>query len=125
VAALFDMIATYWRDKVEMYNRYLGFKSIARKRKMEMKNRSRIEITSLILEAANGGGARKTTLMNKARLSYKQLKGQLTLLIERDLIYYDIENQTLRTTIKGLRFLQLYNQIGEMMSKIPLAPGPR
>ncbi len=90
-----------------------------------MKNRSRIEVTSLILEAANGGGVRKTNMMNKARLSYKQLKGHLTLLIERDLICYDIENQTFRTTVKGLRFLQLYNQIGEMMRKIPLAPGPR
>jgi len=35
-----------------------------------MKHRSRIEITSLILEAANGGEVRKTKITNNVNLSY-------------------------------------------------------
>ena len=50
-----------------------------------MKYRSRTEIVSMILEAANGG-ATKTKIMYKAFLSYAQLKEYLSLLIENNLI---------------------------------------
>jgi predicted transcriptional regulator len=38
-----------------------------------MGNRSRTEIVSSILDAANGGGASKTKIMYTAFLSYNQL----------------------------------------------------
>ena len=80
-----------------------------------MKYRSRTDIVALILEAANGG-ATKTKIMYKAFLSYAQLKEYLTVLLQNDLLEYEDETQLFRTTEKGLRLLQMYNQFDEMMS---------
>src|SRR5205823_13761037 len=81
-----------------------------------MKYRSRTDIVGLILEAANGGGATKTRIMYKAFLSYAQLKEYLTVLLENNLLEYQEGAQFFRTTEKGIRFLQMYNQFDEMMS---------
>ena len=80
-----------------------------------MKYRSRIDIISQILEVANGGGVTKTTIMYKAFLSYAQMKEYLTIVTESDLLRYDIDTQTFKTTEKGLRFLKTYNQMGDEM----------
>jgi predicted transcriptional regulator len=80
-----------------------------------MKYRSRTDIVGLILEAANGG-ATKTKIMYKAFLSYAQLKEYLTVLLQNGLLEYEDETQLFRTTEKGLRLLQMYNQFDEMMS---------
>ncbi|MFL6390776.1 MAG: winged helix-turn-helix domain-containing protein [Nitrososphaeraceae archaeon] len=79
-----------------------------------MKYRSRTDIVGLILEAANGG-ATKTRIMYKAFLSYAQLKEYLTVLLQNDLLEYKEERQNFRTTEKGIRLLQMYNQFDEMM----------
>ena len=79
-----------------------------------MKYRSRTDIVGLILQAANGG-ATKTKIMYKAFLSYAQLKEYLTVLLENDLLEYEEGRQFLRTTEKGIRFLQMYNQFDEML----------
>ena len=81
-----------------------------------MKYRSRTDIVGLILEAANGGGATKTKIMYKAFLSFAQLREYLTVLQENDLLEYEEGNHSYRTTEKGIRFLQMYNQFDEMMS---------
>jgi len=80
-----------------------------------MKYRSRTDIVGLILEAANGG-ATKTKIMYKAFLSYAQLKEYLTVLLQNDVLEYEDETQLFRTTEKGLRLLQMYNQFDEMIS---------
>ena len=80
-----------------------------------MKYRSRSDIVGLILEAANGG-ATKTKIMYKAFLSYAQLKEYLTTLLENRLLDYEEGRQFLRTTEKGMRVLQMYNQFDEMIS---------
>ncbi|HSN96196.1 MAG TPA: winged helix-turn-helix domain-containing protein [Nitrososphaeraceae archaeon] len=79
-----------------------------------MKHRSRSEIIGAILEAANGGGATKTTIMYKAVLSYDLMKQHLIFLAENDLIEYEQGMMTYRTTERGMRLLQLYNNINEM-----------
>ena len=84
--------------------------------KILMKYRSRTDIAGLILEAANGGGATKTRIMYKAFLSYAQLKEYLIVLLENSLSDYEEGRQFYRTTEKGIRFLQMYNQFDEMMS---------
>ena len=76
-----------------------------------MKYRSRTDITGLILEAANCG-ATKTKIMYKAFLSFAQLKEYLAMLTQNGLISYE-DSQKYRTTEKGLRMLQIYNQINE------------
>ena len=80
-----------------------------------MKHRSRSEIIGAILEAANGGGATKTTVMYKAVLSYDLMKEYLLSLAEDDLIEYEQGMMTYRTTPKGMRVLQLYNSVNEMV----------
>lgn len=82
-----------------------------------MGNRSRTEIISQILESANVGGATMTKLKYKAFLSQDQLEEYLMVLIESDLLRYDNEMRTFKTTEKGLTFLQAYNQIDQMLKE--------
>jgi predicted transcriptional regulator len=79
-----------------------------------MKYRSRTDIASRILEAANGGTT-KTKIMYKAYLSYAQLKEYLVVLLEGGLIEYQPSEQNYKTTEKGLKFVKSYSQIGEMI----------
>jgi predicted transcriptional regulator len=79
-----------------------------------MKYRSRTELTSSILEAANGGGgATKTKIMYKAFLSYAQLKDYLAMLIENSLLSREGDNY--KTTSKGIRFLQTTRELGSLL----------
>ena len=79
-----------------------------------MKYRSRTEIVAMILEAANGV-ATKTRIMYKAFLSYAQLREYLSVLIENNLLEYLEGSQTYKTTEKGLNFLKMHNEIGELL----------
>ena len=79
-----------------------------------MKYRSRTEIVAMILEAANGG-ATKTRITYKAFLSYAQLREYLSVLIENNLLEYLEGSQTYKTTEKGLNFLKMHNEIGELL----------
>jgi predicted transcriptional regulator len=80
-----------------------------------MRNKSRIEIMGDILKAANGGNATWSKLTYKTFFSYVQMKEYLGALTEKDLIRYDEDTQTFKATEKGLRFLDTYNQIGNMI----------
>ena len=82
-----------------------------------MKRRCKIEIISLILEDANEGGTTKTTVLYSAFLSYSQLIRLLKLSTQRDLLSYDLNSRTLKTTEKGLRFHEIYSQISDVMKK--------
>ena len=79
-----------------------------------MKYRSRAEIVSSILDAANSR-ATKTKIMYIAFLSYVQLKEYLSVLIENNLLEYLEGTRTFRTTEKGLNFLKMHNEIGELL----------
>ena len=79
-----------------------------------MKYRSSTEIVSNILDAANGG-ATKTKIMYTAFLSYNQLKEYFSILIENNLIEYLDGTQTYKTTEKGLNFLKMHSEIGELL----------
>ncbi len=79
-----------------------------------MGNRSRTEIVGSILDAANGGTT-KTKIMYTAFLSYNQLNEYLSLLIENNLIEYLDGTNKFKTTEKGLFFLKMHNEIGELL----------
>jgi predicted transcriptional regulator len=79
-----------------------------------MKYRSRTEIVGNILDAANGR-ATKTKIMYKAFLSYGQLKEYLSVLIENNLIEYLDGTRTFKTTEKGLNYLKMQNEMGELL----------
>lgn len=78
-----------------------------------MKNRSKTEIVSSILDAANGG-ANKTKIMYKAFLSYGLLREYLVLLMQNNLISLE-GTQIYKTTEKGLYFLKIQSEIGELL----------
>ena len=83
-----------------------------------MKYRSRTEIVGNILDAANGG-ATKTKIMYVAFLSYAQLKEYLSILVENNLIEYLDGIRKFKTTEKGLNYLKMNNEIGELLQTIP------
>jgi predicted transcriptional regulator len=86
-------------------------------------NRSRDDIISDILEVASGGGiATKMGIMYKTFLSHAQMKNYLTYLTQHDLIEYDVGAQIYKTTEKGLRFLDTYGQMDDMIKDGPLSP---
>ena len=83
-----------------------------------MKYRSRIDIISVILDAANGGtdGLTKTKIMYQAYLSHEQIKEYLSVLIESELLNYDVYTRKFKTIEKGPRFLDTYNQMSDVMN---------
>jgi predicted transcriptional regulator len=80
-----------------------------------MKTRSRIDIISQILEIANGGVTTKIKIMYRANLSHAQLKGYLITLSDKGLLLYDLDTNTFQTTEKGLKFLEFYNMLDNVI----------
>jgi predicted transcriptional regulator len=85
---------------------------------MTMKNRSRMEILYDIIAAARAS-ARKTHLMYKSNLSFKQLDVYLKFLLRQSLMEerFDIEDGSKRyyVTSKGLQFLDLFENLQSFM----------
>jgi predicted transcriptional regulator len=79
-----------------------------------MTYRSRMDIVSKILQVANGGAA-KTKIMYSAFLSYSQMKEYLMMLTQNDLLSYDLDTRTFKTTEKGLMLIEVYNQMDGMI----------
>ena len=82
-----------------------------------MKNRSRVDIVSLILEVAIEG-ATKGRIMDKAYLTVLQLKDYLFLLLENGLLSYGKGTGIYKTTEKGIRLLKNYNLISTKLAQI-------
>ena len=82
-----------------------------------MRYRSRTDIISEILDAANGGSATKAKIMYRTYLSFVQLKEYLMILTKSDLLRYDSNTHTFKTTEKGLKFLEAYNQMDNMIKE--------
>ena len=81
-----------------------------------MGNRSRTEIVSNILDAANGG-VTKTKIMYITFLSFGQLKEYLSILIENNLIEYLDGTHKFKTTAKGLNLLKIHNEMAELLQQ--------
>jgi len=79
-----------------------------------MKYRSRTDIVGSILEATNGGRATKTKIMYKAFLSFTQLKEYLMDLLQNELIEFEEGQKTYTTTAKGIRLLQIFNNMEDL-----------
>jgi predicted transcriptional regulator len=88
-----------------------------------MKNRSRNEIIATILEIVSSGGATtRTKIMYGAFLSYTQLNEYTSFLLKKDLISRQQKTNhsaaSFRITEKGTHFLEIHNQMNEMVSII-------
>src|SRR5579862_5475447 len=82
-----------------------------------MKYRSSTEIIDSMLRSIRSG-ATKTHIMYRAYMSYSQLKEYLKLLEERELIKYEQGSQLYLLTEKGLRFMNAYDKINELVPSI-------
>jgi len=80
-----------------------------------MKYRSRSDIVSMMLESARSG-ATKTKIMYKAYLSYAQVMEYLKYLQQSELLAYEKGTQLYRPTEKGLKFLNMSNELNEMVA---------
>ena len=87
--------------------------------KLELKNRSKVDIIYDILASAVDGGVKKTHIMYKANLSSEQMKFYFHTLLSHSLLTSgrDSENNLIyKTTQKGVKFLQCCVQIQSLIS---------
>jgi len=81
-----------------------------------MKYRDRKEIIALILTSASRmNGVLKTKIMYEAFVSFSQLEEYIALLLRNGLLEHDELKKTYKTTEKGLRLLELYNSLPEIV----------
>jgi predicted transcriptional regulator len=79
--------------------------------------RASIEIIAEILKIANGGNVTRTKIMYSAFLNFFQVKQYLPMLTERDLLSYNADTRTFKTTEKGLMLLETYDLLVDLMLK--------
>jgi len=82
----------------------------------DRKRRDRLYIMAEVLEIARNG-CLKTQIMYRANLSFAQLNDYLGFLLEVGLLKESSENRkdVYRTTPKGVRFLQSYYKIRDLL----------
>ena len=80
-----------------------------------MKHRSRLEIIAEILETASTNKAIQAKIMHRVYLSYPQLKDYLAHLLENGLIEYKAGERIYRTTDRGMRFLEIYRHLNDVV----------
>ena len=78
-----------------------------------MRYRSRQDIITMIINSARAGATRSKILYT-AYLSYAQLVEYLQFLQENDLLVLEEETQLYRPTERGLKFLNISNELNEM-----------
>jgi len=87
-----------------------------------MKYRSSTEIIDSMLRSIRSG-ATKTHIMYRAYMSYSQLKEYLKLLEERQLIRIEPGSQLYMLTEKGLKFMNAYEKINELVPSVNESKG--
>ena len=82
------------------------------------KHRDRLSIIAEILKGAREGSLR-TQITYKASLSSAQLREFLPVLLDSDLLEVNeiAKNTVYKTTNRGLKYLQCYTEIGELLNK--------
>jgi len=82
------------------------------------KRRDRLEIIARILKVARDG-VHKTQIMYKASLSFAQLTAYSSFLVKLGLLEATKKNEKIiyKTTPKGIRYLQIYEEIKRLLQK--------
>jgi len=81
-----------------------------------MKYRDRTEIITLILTSASRiNGVVKTKIMYEAFLSFSQMEEYIALLVRSGLVEHDELKKTYKTTEKGLRLLDMYSRLHQIV----------
>ena len=80
------------------------------------KNRSRLDVIAAILRVVSGREASKTRIMYGAYVSYAQIREYMPTMLEIGLLKASNEQQSLyRIKERGVRFLELYDGLNEMI----------
>jgi predicted transcriptional regulator len=80
------------------------------------KNRSRLDVIAAILRVVSGREASKTRIMYGAYVSYAQIREYMPTMLEIGLLRASNEQQSLyRIKERGMRFLELYDGLNEMI----------
>jgi predicted transcriptional regulator len=79
--------------------------------------RGRADIIAAILRVVTERAATKTRIMYRAFLSSSQLKQYIPILLDNGLLATNEERSIYNITENGMRLLQLYYQLIEMMNK--------
>jgi predicted transcriptional regulator len=80
--------------------------------------RDKTELIASILKAANGRNVNTVQIMYKAFLSYTEVRQYISILIDGGMIKFQEGNRrNYRITDKGIRFLDLHNKLGELLTK--------
>lgn len=85
---------------------------------LELKYRSRGEIVSNILRVVASSKATKTRLMYGAYLSYAQIEEYLGYLLQQGLINQEAGSNLYLLTEKGMRYLNLSDEISQLVTPI-------
>jgi predicted transcriptional regulator len=80
-----------------------------------MKYRDRFAIASDILAVARAGKVTKTRMMYGSNMSFIQSKDYLNFLMSNDLLKRDEETHHYSITDKGMRFLNLYQDLNKLI----------
>ncbi|HJT47743.1 MAG TPA: winged helix-turn-helix domain-containing protein [Nitrososphaeraceae archaeon] len=85
---------------------------------MEYRDRSRIEAAILKATAkdSNNKGLKRREIMHKAAIPDVYLKAYMQLLHQKELIEYDNQKQVFRITDKGMHYLNLDNEINDLLA---------
>lgn len=81
-----------------------------------MKYRDRDEIFTCILNTTGLNGARITKIMYSSFLSYTQVLGYLTTLVENGFLKYDKADKLFNVTSKGIRYLSMREKLCEILN---------
>ncbi len=86
-------------------------------------HRDKIGIIRDILEVAKvENGTTKTAIMYKANLSHDQMKYYVRILTKNTFLYYDLHTRRFKTTEKGLRVIEAYKRIEDMVWSQQVSP---
>ena len=81
-----------------------------------MKYRNRTEIAHL--EIANGNRVSQTKILQNSYISYEQVKDYLMILIRNDLLEYEKQGRSYKTTHEGSLLLHRYNKISKLVEPV-------
>src|SRR5919106_1334443 len=73
------------------------------------------QLIPLILKLLNGRPTTRNKIIRKSGIRYRKAKEYVNLLIMSDLISYNEIVKTYKATTKGLAYLDLYNQMSELL----------
>jgi predicted transcriptional regulator len=80
-----------------------------------MKYQSRPDIVATILESASNTPISKTRLMYMSYLLHEKMTSFAAMLIQSDLLSFDNHRRPFGTTLKGQRYLELYDGMQQCM----------